>query len=88
MLVVLLLALWYFHKRGREVRLAKEQAASGNIDGTWRIEELDDDDDPEVSDVIKEATNQYTPQHAQLPAARHAPQSQGAALSYQGTRRP
>ncbi|KAI9755727.1 MAG: hypothetical protein M1815_004722 [Lichina confinis] len=86
---ILLLALWYFHKRGREVRLAKEQLAAGNMDGSWRIEELDDDDDddddvdPEVSRAINEATGRYTPQHAQQqPAARHAPQLESAAPPY------
>lgn len=40
----LLLALWYCHKRGREVRLAKEKLAAGEIRDEDRFEELDDDD--------------------------------------------
>jgi hypothetical protein len=39
---VLLFVLWYCHKRGREVRLEKEDAANA-VDGSDRIEELPDD---------------------------------------------
>lgn len=42
--LVLLLVFWYCHKRGKEVRLAKERAAAGEIDDSHRFEELDDDD--------------------------------------------
>jgi hypothetical protein len=38
----LLFVLWYCHKRGREVRLEKEDAANA-VDGSGRIEELPDD---------------------------------------------
>jgi len=39
---------WYCHKRGREMRLAKEAAAGGK-DGESRVEEVEgDDDDLEV----------------------------------------
>ncbi|KAK8118599.1 uncharacterized protein PG998_003225 [Apiospora kogelbergensis] len=42
-LFLLLSALWYCHKRGREVRLEAEAAARDPIDGSSRIEELPDD---------------------------------------------
>lgn len=46
-LFLLLFVLWYCHKRGREVRLEKEekerQEAVGTVDGADRIEELPDD---------------------------------------------
>lgn len=42
--IVLLLVLWYCHKRGREVRLAKEQHNTHGIRDEDRFEELDDDD--------------------------------------------
>ncbi|KAK8090879.1 hypothetical protein PG994_000384 [Apiospora phragmitis] len=42
-LFLLLSALWYCHKRGREVRLEAEAAARDPIDGSARIEELPDD---------------------------------------------
>lgn len=41
---VLLLVFWYCHKRGREVRLAKERLAAGEVDDSHRFEELDDND--------------------------------------------
>ncbi|KAB5535323.1 hypothetical protein GE09DRAFT_1193204 [Coniochaeta sp. 2T2.1] len=41
-LFLLLFVLWYCHKRGREVRLEKEDAANA-VDGSDRIEELPDD---------------------------------------------
>ncbi|OIW28394.1 hypothetical protein CONLIGDRAFT_681354 [Coniochaeta ligniaria NRRL 30616] len=41
-LFLLLFVLWYCHKRGREVRLEKEDAANA-VDGSGRIEELPDD---------------------------------------------
>ena len=43
--VVLLLVFWYCHKRGREVRLAKESADAGDVDDDQRIVEIDDDED-------------------------------------------
>jgi len=43
--IVLLFVLWYCHKRGREVRLGKEQT----VDGSDRVEELPDDALPESS---------------------------------------
>ncbi|KAI0132195.1 hypothetical protein BJ170DRAFT_612867 [Xylariales sp. AK1849] len=42
-LFLLLSALWYCHKRGRETRLEKEAAEKDPIDGSTRIEELPDD---------------------------------------------
>jgi hypothetical protein len=42
LLLVLMLMLWYCHKRGREVRLEREQSEN-IIDGSDRIEELPDD---------------------------------------------
>ncbi|ROT39426.1 hypothetical protein SODALDRAFT_339754 [Sodiomyces alkalinus F11] len=39
---LLLLVLWYCHKRGREVRLERERSAQ-SIDGRSRVEELPDD---------------------------------------------
>ena len=42
-LFLLLFVLWYCHKRGREVRLDKEKADVGVVDGSSRIEELPDD---------------------------------------------
>ncbi|KAK3324312.1 hypothetical protein B0T19DRAFT_228071 [Cercophora scortea] len=41
-LFLLLMVLWYCHKRGREVRLDKEKAENV-VDGSSRIEELPDD---------------------------------------------
>lgn len=40
--LVLLFVLWYCYKRGREVRLEREQTEN-TIDGGDRIEELPDD---------------------------------------------
>jgi hypothetical protein len=40
LILVLLFFFWYCHKRGKEVRLEKEQ---GVVDGEGRITELDDD---------------------------------------------
>lgn len=42
---VLLLVLWYCHKRGREVRLERENSERNGppIDGAARVEELPDD---------------------------------------------
>ncbi|RYP64589.1 hypothetical protein DL771_008702 [Monosporascus sp. 5C6A] len=43
---LLLSALWYCHKRGREVRLEREAAEAANadpVDGSSRVEELPDD---------------------------------------------
>ncbi|KAK8060394.1 hypothetical protein PG996_010324 [Apiospora saccharicola] len=42
-LFLLLSALWYCYKRGREVRLESEAAARDPIDGSTRVEELPDD---------------------------------------------
>lgn len=43
-LFLLLFVLWYCHKRGREVRLDKEEKEkTGTVDGSSRIEELPDD---------------------------------------------
>lgn len=39
---------YYCHKRGREVRLAREAANSASGDGT--VEEVEDDDEIEVTD--------------------------------------
>lgn len=38
---MLLFVLWYCHKRGRETRLEREK--SEVIDGSGRVEELEDD---------------------------------------------
>lgn len=40
--LVLMFVLWYCHKRGREVRLEKEKAATAEMEG--RVEELSDVD--------------------------------------------
>ncbi|KAI9844022.1 MAG: hypothetical protein M1837_005957 [Sclerophora amabilis] len=45
-LFVLLFVFWYCHKRGREVRLAKEKLATDectDAEGSGRVEELEDD---------------------------------------------
>nr|OQO26539.1 hypothetical protein B0A51_08786 [Rachicladosporium sp. CCFEE 5018] len=46
---ILMFVFWYCHKRGKEVRLAKEQAALEEGDGTADVVD-DEDDDIEVSD--------------------------------------
>lgn len=74
---VLLLAMWYCHKRGREVRLARERAAQGSIDGGDRIQELEDDDDDDDSIEVEDITDR--PDHRPMagqPAAT-APLSSG-----------
>ncbi|KAK6441443.1 hypothetical protein LTR95_002324 [Oleoguttula sp. CCFEE 5521] len=47
---ILMFVFWYCHKRGKEVRLAKEQAALKEGDGASDVAE-DDDDEIEVSDL-------------------------------------
>ncbi|KAK6442161.1 hypothetical protein LTR95_001602 [Oleoguttula sp. CCFEE 5521] len=46
---ILMFVFWYCHKRGKEVRLAKEQAALEEGDGAADVAE-EDDDEIEVSD--------------------------------------
>ncbi|OQO10386.1 hypothetical protein B0A48_03682 [Cryoendolithus antarcticus] len=46
---ILMFVFWYCHKRGKEVRLAKEQAALKEGDGAADVAE-EDDDEIEVSD--------------------------------------
>ncbi|KAI9791298.1 MAG: hypothetical protein M1816_004079 [Peltula sp. TS41687] len=60
---VLLLALWYCHKRGREVRLAKE----GEIKDQDRFEELDDDDDDTFADEVTSGGGAHSGNRALLP---------------------
>ena len=43
-MLVLLLVFWYCHKRGKEVRLAKERLEAGEVDDSGRFEEIDDSD--------------------------------------------
>jgi hypothetical protein len=40
---VLLFVFWYCHKRGREVRLEKEENARNTVESDGRIVELEDD---------------------------------------------
>ncbi|KAM0563623.1 hypothetical protein ACHAPJ_001348 [Fusarium lateritium] len=58
-LFILMFVLWYCHKRGREVRLEKEQSAAETpIDGSDRIEELPDDPllpGPEAAEASRNA---------------------------------
>jgi hypothetical protein len=70
---VLLLVFWYCHKRGREVRLAKEKAAEDD----HRFEELDDDDDDDgdsTDDDIRAsvAPNQPGPSNSRPPQPEKA----------------
>ncbi|KAM4064633.1 RING-like domain-containing protein [Hirsutella rhossiliensis] len=72
-LTLLLFMLWYCHKRGREVRLEREQSAVA-IDGSDRIEELPDDPtlpapEPRVADVSGRSSS-TTPQLSHRPTAQ------------------
>ena len=72
---------WYCHKRGREVRLAKEAEAEGVEGDVWEVEVTDEEDEgleEDVAELEKEieekadALNQPNPAEVSLPE-----QSQG-----------